>query len=308
MTVFGTDMHLATFIFVVCEVLFFVSQLVLYLQNPAEKNRQYYLILLGLLIIYNIAGGLFPDPALPIDINLQINLAYGTGFVMGAYFPYYFYRVFELDDLRWNARIGVWIFLIAPFLLFFCIGLPLLDDLPATIWYGFAIPLVYAIYLIVIIFLSIRKKFEGSQNSLEAILTYSAAVPWVLLPVFSYVDASQFVEVICTNGGFIIITFLFIRKMIFENRKVFAKLNDSDLRPPVDPSAFFGQRCAELGLTKRECEVAEKVAQGLTSKEIAEELFISERTVNKHLQTIFKKADSKNRVELINVLNSYSSS
>lgn len=305
MTVFGTDMHLATFIFVVCEVLFFVSQLVLYLQNPAEKNRQYYLILLGLLIIYNIAGGLFPDPELAISMNLQINLAYGTGFVMGAYFPYYFYRVFELDDLRWHARIGVWIFLIVPFLLFFCIGLPLLDNLPATIWYGLAIPLVYAIYMIVLLFLSIRKKFKGSQNSLEAILTYAAAVPWVLLPLFSYVDASQFVEVICTNGGFIIITFLFIRNMIFENRKVFERLNEADQKSSVDPSEFFGQRCAEFGFTKRECEVVEKVALGLTSKEIAEVLFISERTVNKHLQAIYKKADSKNRVELINALNSY---
>lgn len=304
MTVFGTDMHLATFIFVVCEVLFFVSQLVLYLQNPSEKNRQYYLILLGLLIIYNIAGGLFPDPELHISLNLQINLAYGTGFVMGAYFPYYFYRVFELDDLRWNARIGVWIFLIAPFLLFFCIGLPLMDDLPATIWYGLAIPLIYAIYLIVIIFLSIRKKFEGSQNSLDAILTYSAAAPWVLLPLFSYVNASQFVEVICTNGGFIIITFLFIRKMIYENRKSFEKLNDFDRQLQVDQGAIFCQRCSEFGLTKRETEVAEQVALGLTSKEIAEILFISESTVNKHLQTIYKKSDSKNRVELINSLNS----
>lgn len=306
MTVFGTDMHLATFIFVVCEVLFFVSQLVLYLQNPSEKNRQYYLILLGLLIIYNIAGGLFPDPELPISLNLQINLAYGTGFVMGAYFPYYFYRVFELDDLRWNARIGVWIFLISPFLLFFCVGLPLMDDLPKTIWYGLAIPLIYAIYLIVIIFLSIRKKFEGSQNSLDAILTYSAAAPWVLLPLFSYVDASQFVEVICTNGGFIIITFLFIRKMIYENRKTFEKLNDFDQKKRIGQSAFFFQRCSHFGLTKRETEVAEQVALGLTSKEISEVLFISEGTVNKHLQAIYKKSDSKNRVELINALNSYS--
>ena len=94
MTVFGTEMHLATFIFVVCEVLFFVSQLVFNLQNPADKNRKYYLVLLGLLIVYNIAGGLFPDPDLPLSLNVQINLAYGSGFVMGAYFPYYFYRVF----------------------------------------------------------------------------------------------------------------------------------------------------------------------------------------------------------------------
>ena len=306
MTVFGTEMHLVTFIFVVCELLFFVSQLVLYLQKPSEENRRYYLVLLALLIIYNIAGGLFPDPDLALSLKLQINLAYGAGFAMGAYFPFYFYKVFDLEDLRWDARIGIWLFLFAPFFLFFCVGLTLLDDLPTILWYGLAIPLGYAIYLVIRIFLSIRKKFKGYQHSLDAILTYSAALPWVLLPLFSYVDASQLVEVLCTNGGFIFITFLFIRKMIYENRKVFEKLDDIDLKQHIDSTTFFTQRCSELGLTKRECEVAEQVSQGLTSKEIADVLCISERTVNKHLQTIYKKSESKNRVELINSLNSYS--
>lgn len=305
MTVFGTEMHLVTFIFVVCEILFFVSQLVFYLQNPSDKSRKYYLILLALLIIYNIAGGLFPDPELSLSLELQINLAYGSGFAMGAYFPYYFYRVFELKDLRWSARIGVWIFLIAPFILFFSIGLPLLKDLPTIVWYGMAIPMLYAIYLIIIIFRSIRKKFQGSQNSLEAILTYSAAVPWVLLPIFSYIDASQFVEVICTNVGFIFITFLFIRNMIFENRKAFEKLKQFDLQKELNSDVLFSQWCLETGLTKRESEVAEQVSQGLTSKQVAEVLFISERTVNKHLQSIYRKSETKNRVELINSFNSY---
>lgn len=305
MTVFGTDMHLVTFIIVVCEVLYLFSQLVFYLQNPADKNRKYYMILLGLLILYNVTGGLFPDPNLPFSEKIQLNLAYGSGFVMGAFFPYYFYRVFGLNDLKWDSKVGVWIFLIAPFVLFFLIGLPLLDDLPFTILYGLAIPLAYAIYLDVKIFLCIRKKFKGTQNPVEAVLTYSAMCPWVLLPVFSYVDASQLFEVLCTNGGFIIITFLFIRKKIYENRLAFEKLNGIDLKNSINPSDFFHQRCSELGLTKRECEVAEQASQGLTSKEIAEVLFISERTVNKHLQAIYKKSESKNRVELINSLNSY---
>ena len=153
--------------------------------------------------------------------------------------------------MRWNARIGVWIFLIAPFFLFFSVGLPLLADLPTIVWYGLAVPLLYAIYLVVIIFLSIRKKFKGSQNSLEAILTYSAAVPWVLLPLFGYVDTSQFGEVVCTNAGFIIITFLFSRRMIYDNRKVFEKLNDFDQKEQVESGIFFERRCSELGLSKR---------------------------------------------------------
>jgi DNA-binding CsgD family transcriptional regulator len=306
MTVFDTEMHIATFIFVVFEILFFIPQLVFYLQNPADKNRKYYLILLGLLILYNIAGGLFPDPELQIDLNLQINLAYGTGFTMGSYFPFYFFKVFGLQDLEWHAKKGIWIFFVAPFLIAFGVLLPLSNDLSNVIWYGMAIPVLYAIYLDVVIFLFIRKKYKESQLSLDAILSYGAMCPWVFLPIFSYFDTSQFVEVMVTNLGFVVITFLFIRKMIFENRKVFIKLKNIDQKQPVDSRSFFGQRCTELGLTKRECEVAEQVAQGLTSKEIADVLFISERTVNKHLQAIYKKAGSKNRVELLNALNSYS--
>lgn len=163
MTVFGTEMHLATFIFVVCEILFFIPQLVFYLQNPADKDRRYYLILLGLLIIYNIAGGLFPDPDLPIDLNLQINLAYGTGFTMGSYFPFYFYKVFGLNDLEWHAKKGVWIFFVAPFLIAFGILLPLSNDLPNVIWYGMAIPVLYAIYLDVLYFYSSAKNTEKAN-------------------------------------------------------------------------------------------------------------------------------------------------
>lgn len=303
MTVFGTDMHIVTFVFVIFEILFFIPQLIFYLQNPSDKKRGYYLILLGLLIIYNIAGGLFPDPNLSIPLNLQVNLAYGSGFVMGSFFPYYFYRVFGLDDLRWHARIGVWIFLIAPFLLFFTIGLPLLGDLHFTLWYGLAIPLAYAIYLDIKIFLSIRKKYKGSLNPLDAVLTYGAMCPWVLLPVFSYVNATQLVEVLFTNGGFIIITFLFIRNVIQENRKAFEKLEEIGKNHLLDPEEYFIQKCSQFGFTKRECEVAEQVGLGLTSREIAENLFISERTVNKHLQAIYKKSEAKNRVELINSLN-----
>jgi DNA-binding CsgD family transcriptional regulator len=306
MTVFSTEMHLATFIFLVFEVLFFVSQLVLFLENPNDKIRKYYLILLGLLILYNIAGGLFPDPNLSLDINLQINLAYGAGFAMGSYFPFYFYKVFGLDDLEWHAKKGIWYFFVTPFILSFGILLPLSGDLANVIWYGMAIPVVYAIYLDTLIFLFIRKKYRDDKHSLDAILSYAAMCPWVFLPIFSYFETPQFLEVMVTNLGFVVITFLFIRKMIYENRKAFEKLSDFDRKNQINHGALFYQRCVDMGLTKREAEVVEQVALGLTSKEIAEKLFISERTVNKHLQTVYKKSESKNRVELINSLNSYS--
>lgn len=129
MTVFNTEIHVVTFVFVFLEIFMFSHQMVFYLQKPHEKKREYYLILLFLLIIYNITGGLFPDENLPMSVELQYILAYGAGFCMGAYFPYYFYRAFNITHLAFHAKYGVLIFLILPFIIFFCILYPLGVDL-----------------------------------------------------------------------------------------------------------------------------------------------------------------------------------
>jgi len=51
-------------------------------------------------------------------------------------------------------------------------------------------------------------------------------------------------------------------------------------------------------LTAREHEVAELVTKGLTSREIAERLYLSERTVQNHVQHILTKLDLSNRSQI----------
>jgi DNA-binding CsgD family transcriptional regulator len=53
-----------------------------------------------------------------------------------------------------------------------------------------------------------------------------------------------------------------------------------------------------LPLTTREREVADLVAAGLTNRLIAERLFISERTVDAHLQNILNKLGATNRAQV----------
>ena len=50
-------------------------------------------------------------------------------------------------------------------------------------------------------------------------------------------------------------------------------------------------------LTKSQVKVLQLVAQGKSSRQIAEELRVSEKTVTNHLTHIFMKTESKNRVE-----------
>jgi len=51
-------------------------------------------------------------------------------------------------------------------------------------------------------------------------------------------------------------------------------------------------------LSKREREVANLVAQGLSNQEMANKLFISVRTVKAHLTSIFSKTGCRDRLEL----------
>lgn len=51
-------------------------------------------------------------------------------------------------------------------------------------------------------------------------------------------------------------------------------------------------------LTKREVEIVEQVGQGLSNKEIAKKLFISEGTVNNNLSVILHKLELEHRTQL----------
>ena len=58
-----------------------------------------------------------------------------------------------------------------------------------------------------------------------------------------------------------------------------------------------GERGSPNGLTPRELEVLRLLAQGLKNAEIAESLFVSERTAKFHVSSILAKLDAANRTE-----------
>jgi len=53
----------------------------------------------------------------------------------------------------------------------------------------------------------------------------------------------------------------------------------------------------ENNLTPREIEVLMLIADGKNNKEIADELFISEKTVKNHVSNIFRKIDVSDRTQ-----------
>ncbi|WP_310589769.1 helix-turn-helix transcriptional regulator [Dyadobacter luticola] len=302
-------------------------QIFYYLGHPQDKHRLYYVGLLFFLILKNIASGFFPDPNLPSpSLVVQYAIAYGMGFLMGAYFPYYFYKAFELARLRWHALYGVPLFILLPFAIIFP-GKFLFDgNIDTAINYGMVIPAGYALILLFLIQQSIQAKYKKDiqdRRFFEVTAVYLAVVPWASLPFFAFFRIHQVPEALLTNVGFIVITVLFIRRSIRESRQEYDKLlklasangNESlsklDLieqmirqleATGISPSQRFEINLGTVGLTAREKDIVRQVRSGKTYKLIADELYISERTVSKHIQNVFEKLGVSNRVELLNRL------
>ncbi len=339
----GTEMHIVTFVFTLLEIVMFSYQLIYYLSRPQDQNRLWYLILLFLLIVYNITGGLFPDKNIDLPIIIQNIIAYGSGFLMASYFPYYFYRAFNLKSLRFHAIYGVLLFLIIPYLVFFVIVYSVNGNLHFAIENGIVVPFFYSIVVLWAILKAIRLKYKENRNKnnlMEVMAVYCAVIPWASLTVFSYYGVGQLTEVIFTNGGFIVITILFISQSIARSRKEYKTLQELNLTlakkvhektlqlrlenelqrknfielvhniktlDRTEPlsnveSMTFEQACKLYNLTSREIDIVRLIRQGYKYKMIAETLFISERTVTKHVQNIFDKVGVSNKVELINKL------
>jgi DNA-binding CsgD family transcriptional regulator len=72
---------------------------------------------------------------------------------------------------------------------------------------------------------------------------------------------------------------------------------------PVPGAPFVRNeaRVAELGITQRELEILERIASGLSTRQIADALFVSENTVKTHASRLFQKLDVNRRTQAVHV-------
>ncbi len=105
----------------------------------------------------------------------------------------------------------------------------------------------------------------------------------VLLQIVSYRTIIQDIEVEVYG---VIIGVLFLIFGIWLGTKSNRKENDK-----YDPE--------KLGLSKREVEVLELLAQGFSNQEIADKLFVSLNTAKTHISNIYTKLNVKRRTQAI---------
>ena len=82
---------------------------------------------------------------------------------------------------------------------------------------------------------------------------------------------------------------------LWADRKLMGKVVDGSVYPTKEVN-LKGQI---YDLTETEIKIIKSVLTGMTNKEIADDLYISEKTVKFHLYKVFKKLTLKNRSELM---------
>jgi ATP/maltotriose-dependent transcriptional regulator MalT len=71
--------------------------------------------------------------------------------------------------------------------------------------------------------------------------------------------------------------------------------------PAAGPFVADEDRITQLGITARELEILGLIAAGLSNREIADRLFVSENTVKTHSSRLFDKLGAKRRTQAVQI-------
>jgi DNA-binding CsgD family transcriptional regulator len=87
----------------------------------------------------------------------------------------------------------------------------------------------------------------------------------------------------------------------FTRSKVVVKEVPVEVRVPDTPFVLNQDQVQARGITPRELEILRLIADGLSTREMAERLFVSENTVKTHCKRLFDKLEVNRRTKAIQV-------
>jgi signal transduction histidine kinase/DNA-binding NarL/FixJ family response regulator len=201
-----------------------------------------------LLIQYNIISGLFPNPNYALSVPTQNIILFAAGFMMGMYFPYYFYKAFNLLKLKFYAYWGSVFFIFIPFIVLFLIPYYITKDLESSKKLLLIVAFVYASSFLFALSRAIKvqtREQKVLKFKKEIISVYIGAIFWISLPIISFFevmtnsffapifhfnDTSQVIEMVVTNAGLVMMTVVYIRQSIRQSRDENEKLEESEAK------------------------------------------------------------------------------
>lgn len=152
-----------------------------------------------------------------------------------------------------------------------------------------------------IVFMDIKMpKMNGIDATIEALKRY----PELKVIALTMFGEEEYLQKMINAGGY---GFLLKNSSIEEIERAVNLVNQGKNCYSEELLTYFTSKYIkstnkdsdEVRVSKRELEVLNLVAQGLSNQEIADKLFISRRTVDGHKANLIQKTGSKNIVDLL---------
>jgi len=295
---FGTELTLTTVIITLIEICVLSFQCINYLSRRDDKSRLRFLILILLFITYNLASGLLPDESFHLNLLLQYSISYGSGIVLVMYYYYYLVQEFSIiQDRTFNVKTFI-ISVAATFLLIFVIGGLMTNDIQLAKQVFIIFPMGIALYFCVrtVIFLVKKRKELTSDKNFNALMItcgYLGILFMASMPIVVFFGNYQTLNISLVNFSFFLICFAYVKRHIDQSNIEYEMIQN--IREKTTELEGFPHY-----LTPKELEISYLILLDLNYHEIADFLYISNKTVSKHASNIFKKAHCKNKIEYVN--------
>lgn len=240
------------------------------------------------LVYFYMEQGLFVAAGrswLTVGLALSCDL---VSFIFLILIPYLLSSLFEREH---RGKISL------PFVALFVLNLvvtaPFYLIHPASSTFSFLRKLIFALSLTVVTVYSTQQLLTRRGEIVKPLKWYSISLgllttlftPFVLLYDFLSLGSQLFSPLLFLVANIMAVIF-------FTKHALSLAVNFNT----TEPSASFYE-C--YGITPRERDIVVELLKGTSYKEMTEKLFISINTVKKHVNNIYRKAEVKNRMELL---------
>lgn len=155
-----------------------------------------------------------------------------------------------------------------------------------------------------IVIMDLSMPFKGGMEASKEILTLDANAKILILSMYEDEDyISQCMKI--GVKGFVVknesgVELLKAIGTILEGKNYFStRVQQVIVNQYANQNIRSNRLDDDVKLTNREIEIVKLIAEGLTSGEVANKLFISQRTVETHRANLMKKLGVKNAIELV---------
>ncbi len=233
---FGTKMHLITFIILLFQGITISTQLLFVIARPKDKTRSRFLVLIISYILYNLNSSLFPDEIFVMPVLLQHILIYVTAILLAAYFVYYIYHEFNISPFKlFGVKSILYTFSIA-FVILFLLPYYFMGNLELSRNLFLPVPLLISLAFFIMATKELIKIYKKSSQNDVKLFRYQIIAGNLglftlsLLPIMVALEVPQIIKLPIVNFGFLVMMAVYIVKFIVEMQQEALLLAQIQLR------------------------------------------------------------------------------